>query len=61
MSKLGAVYKAARRAVVLMAGGAMVFQAAGCQTTGAELLGGLASAVLTNAVNSFVFGAFGLP
>ncbi|MCC7290500.1 MAG: hypothetical protein IT449_00400 [Phycisphaerales bacterium] len=50
-----------RRKAVLLAGSAMLYQAAGCQTTGQELVGGLVSAAITNVINSFVFDAFGLP
>ena len=50
-----------RRKVVCLVGGAMLYQAAGCQTTGQELVGGLVSAAITNVINSFVFDAFGLP
>lgn len=50
-----------RRKVVWLAGSAMIYQAAGCQTTGQELVGGLVSAAITNVINSFVFDAFGLP
>ncbi len=50
-----------RRKVVCLVGSAMLYQAAGCQTTGQELVGGLVSAAITNVINSFVFDAFGLP
>lgn len=50
-----------RRKVVCLVGSAALYQAAGCQTTGQELVGGLVSAAITNVINSFVFDAFGLP
>ena len=47
-----------RLAPLAMAG--VLLQAGGCQTTAGELTAGLASAVATNLINSFVFSAFGL-
>lgn len=49
------------RGLKALACGAMLMQAASCQSTAQELFAGLVSAGVTNIINSLVFSAFGLP
>ncbi|GIK16960.1 MAG: hypothetical protein BroJett003_19240 [Planctomycetota bacterium] len=54
-------HKCGLRSIKALACGAMLMQAASCQTTAQELFAGLVSAGVTNIINSLVFSAFGLP
>ncbi|MCG3131922.1 MAG: hypothetical protein FLDDKLPJ_02732 [Phycisphaerae bacterium] len=54
-------HKRGWRSIKALACGAVLMQAASCQSTAQELFAGLISAGVTNVINSLVFSAFGLP